>query len=616
MINKYNEIINNTLLEDQKIISIKSSMINNLAILQIDVKTNQVIWFSNDIYTIFEISPEEKNITLDFIFNQTTVVDKKEIKEKFKLLLNQGKKIDHLFKIKRKSDNETRYIYLNAEIKKDELHNPIHIMVVLTDITDLKTFTDQGNIADYMYRTLYNDSPYGIAIGDSSSGIIYKANKKYKELVPYKFEDNSTIDWMSITHPDDIQDDLVYMEKMNKGENHGFSIEKRYIRLDGSYIWVKMTIIPIIIEGEKINKHLCMIEDITDKKNYINEINFALHHDLLTGLYNRKFLYEEFSRLRNKNIFPISVIFGNINGMKVYNETFGHNSGDQEIIRIGNKINKFFNNEYKIARIGGDEFAVILIGHDQESLDKLTEDLNKYINKNKQNSNENILTISFGNTIQNTLDENIEDLLKKVEVFIYGKKFFDKRSTKSNTINLIMKTLFVKSEREQKHSQRVGDISAKIGKLMGFDELQINRIKTAGYFHDIGKIGIEENILNKKGKLNEVEWELVKLHTIKGAIILEQSPEYKDVRNMILSHHERFDGFGYPNGLVGENIPIEARIICLADAYDAMTEARPYKDTMSHEAALKEIDKCSGTQFDPVVVEIFIENFKNGLEIR
>ena len=225
-----------------------------------------------------------------------------------------------------------------------------------------------------------------------------------------------------------------------------------------------------------------------------------------------------------------------------------------------------------------------------------------------------MLTISFGYTIQKTLDENIEDLLKKVEVLIYGKKFFDKRSTKSNTINLIMNTLFVKSVREKEHSQRVGDISAKIGKLMGFDELQINRIKTAGYFHDIGKIGIEENILNKKGKLNEVEWELVKLHTIKGAIILEQSPEYKDVRNMILSHHERFDGFGYPNGLVGENIPIEARIICLVDAYDAMTEVRPYKDTMSHKEALKEIERCRGTQFDPDVVGIFIGNFKKGLD--
>ena len=111
-----------------------------------------------------------------------------------------------------------------------------------------------------------------------------------------------------------------------------------------------------------------------------------------------------------------------------------------------------------------------------------------------------------------------------------------------------------------------------------------------------------------------MEWELVKLHTIKGAIILEQSPEYKDVRNMILSHHEKFDGTGYPNGLVGENIPIEARIIGLVDAYDAMTEVRPYKDAMSHEDALKEIERCSGTQFDPDIVEVFTKNFKKGFD--
>jgi HD-GYP domain-containing protein (c-di-GMP phosphodiesterase class II) len=143
----------------------------------------------------------------------------------------------------------------------------------------------------------------------------------------------------------------------------------------------------------------------------------------------------------------------------------------------------------------------------------------------------------------------------------------------------------------------------------------INKISVAGSLHDIGKIGISETILNKEGKLDNIEWGIMKLHPVKSAEILETTEEYKDIAEVVAAHHERWDGTGYPNGLRGEGIPKMARIIAVADAYDAMVEIRSYRAPVSKEDAIAELVKCSGTQFDPHIVDVFVNQvlMKNSL---
>ena len=170
----------------------------------------------------------------------------------------------------------------------------------------------------------------------------------------------------------------------------------------------------------------------------------------------------------------------------------------------------------------------------------------------------------------------------------------------------MMKSLYEKSEREKKHSERVGFICEAISIKMQLEKLTVDRTRVAGLLHDIGKIGISEEILNKIGSLNKIEWEMMKLHSIKGARILENS-EFHDISYAVLSHHECYNGTGYPNGLKGEEIPIESRIIAVADAYDAMINERTYRKAMSQEDVISELCRCSGTQFDPDIVSLFIE---------
>jgi len=190
---------------------------------------------------------------------------------------------------------------------------------------------------------------------------------------------------------------------------------------------------------------------------------------------------------------------------------------------------------------------------------------------------------------------------------MYQHKIIENESMRDNTISIIIRTLHEKNPREEQHSQRVSEICQYIGKAMGLSEIEVRRLKVVGLLHDIGKIAIEEGILNKPGKLTEQEKSEINRHPDIGYRILSSSFRMLDLADCILAHHERWDGAGYPKGLKGDAIPMVARIIALADTYDAMTSERSYRNALSEEEALAEIQRNIGTQFDPEIARIFIE---------
>jgi len=347
-------------------------------------------------------------------------------------------------------------------------------------------------------------------------------------------------------------------------------------------------------------------QEIVKRKEIQEKYEYMAYHDHLTGMYNRRFFKEEFAREKNKNNFPLGIILGDVNGLKACNDTFGHNEGDKRLKDITNLIMKSIANKDILARIGGDEFAILVSQTSEEKLRRYMDYIGEYVNRS--NDNKTFSSVSFGYGFQRIENDDIDDLLKEAEHFMYKRKYYESQSAQSNTVKLIMQTLFEKSKREKDHSERVGLMCEAIAKKMDLNKQAVNRIKIAGFLHDIGKIGIDEEILNKKGKLSEKEWEIIKTHTAKSARILEHTVEYKDLAKIVLSHHERYDGTGYPYGLKGEAIPLESRIIAVADTYDAMTQNRTYRKIVSKEIAIKEIDECSGTQFDPNIVTVFIKN--------
>jgi diguanylate cyclase (GGDEF)-like protein/putative nucleotidyltransferase with HDIG domain len=347
-----------------------------------------------------------------------------------------------------------------------------------------------------------------------------------------------------------------------------------------------------------------LLIDITEKKQKQEEILYLSYHDQLTGLYNRRFYEEELNRLDTKRNLPITLIMADVNGLKLINDSFGHVMGDELLKKVAKMIKKGCRNDEIIARLGGDEFVILMPKTNENEAEEIIKRIKGLI------SNEKVgavgLSVSFGYKTKSNEDYDIHELFKNVEDHMYSHKLYESASIKNKTIDIIMNTLYEKSNREMLHSKRVSEICEAIAIKMNFDKDDVNQIRIAGLMHDIGKMGIDEKILNSSHSLNLDEWKEIKRHPEIGYRILSSSNEFSEMAGYVLQHHESWDGKGYPKGLKGEEISLQARIIAVADSYDAMTIDRPYRKGLSKEAAINEIKRCSGTQFDSDITEVLI----------
>ena len=234
---------------------------------------------------------------------------------------------------------------------------------------------------------------------------------------------------------------------------------------------------------------------------------------------------------------------------------------------------------------------------------KLIKNVSKHYVKNIN------LSVATGFCIKDgSRDMDLNTLFKNSENHMYRNKLSEGISNRNNAIQAILNTLTKKYLSEKVHSKNVSEISFKIGQAMGLDDDMLQELKLAGLFHDIGKISIPDNILRKKGRLTNEEYDTIKNHTNTGYQILRAADKYSDLAIHALYHHERWDGRGYPKGLIGDEIPLLARIICVADAYDAMTSVRTYKDKMNEQDAINEVIRCAGSQFDRNIAQVFVED--------
>jgi len=201
---------------------------------------------------------------------------------------------------------------------------------------------------------------------------------------------------------------------------------------------------------------------------------------------------------------------------------------------------------------------------------------------------------------------NIQDIIKFAENKMYRSKLSEGMSVRNNAIRAIHKTLTEKYKEERVHSERVSALCKALGMKLGIKNEDLNELVMAGMYHDIGKISIPDAILDKPSGLTKEEYDIMKTHTESGYQILKAADEYSNLAEYALSHHERWDGKGYPRGLKETEIPLYARIICICDSFEAMTTDRPYKKKLEKKQAVAEIIKCSGSQFDPRLAKVFV----------
>lgn len=327
-------------------------------------------------------------------------------------------------------------------------------------------------------------------------------------------------------------------------------------------------------------------------------------NDRLTGLYNRNYLENEMSRLDTPRQLPISIIIADLNGLKLVNDTYGHASGDEMLRKAAAIIKKSCREEDIVARWGGDEFVVLLPKTTAARAAQIAKNITKGY---KSTYIEGIpLSIALGLAEKSKPEENLIAVMKTAEDDMYRNKLTESSSGKSAVVNTLLKTLATKSCETEEHTKRMQNIALQIGEKLNLPDSELQRLLLLITLHDIGKINVPEDILTKDSALTETEWELIKKHSEIGYRIARATDEFAHVAEGILSHHEHWDGNGYPRGLKGEEITLLARITTIADAFEVMSNGRPYKQAMNRTEIIAEFQRCAGSHFDPHLTDLLL----------
>ena len=487
--------------------------------------------------------------------------------------------------------------YTNKPIEYDEL--ALIIMRALDKqrvVREKRAAEDALKLSEEKYRTVVEQANDGIAI--IKDGVFEYVSPPLAKILNYsvsELEGNSVINNI---YSDSNYEFRSYMDSGFTGKS-----EIVFLNKDKEKIYIELSSGTIEYRGQEA--YLVIFRDITERKLSEEKIRYLSFHDSLTGLYNRAYFEEEMKRLDTKRQLPISIIVGDVNGLKISNDAFGHYIGDELLKAAAECIKKSCRKEDIISRWGGDEFVILLPtvteNNVQKVCDRIMNECEKYDKLPFK------ISISLGEATKDDEAQDLREILKTAEDKMYKNKLMSGKSMRNSIITSLKTTLYENSFETDEHSGRMIQLCKKFGKVLELSNSKIEELVAIATLHDIGKVAIPKEILSKPGKLTLEEMEQVKKHSEIGYRIAKSCPEISHLAEGILGHHERWDGEGYPNKLKGEEIPYESRIISILDSYDVMISDRPYKRKMSQEEAVKELKRCKGTQFDPYLAEKFIE---------
>ncbi|MFA5535640.1 MAG: diguanylate cyclase [Bacillota bacterium] len=453
-----------------------------------------------------------------------------------------------------------------------------------------------------------------VAIGDAimvvnMHGGVEFLNPMASELTGWTLEDVSGVSYKKIFLLSGDRKGVVIQDSVEKvlmsGKGQKLTDYAILTSKKGVKYFIEGNVSPIIdTKGKSVGAAIAF-RDISEKKEERTKIEYLSYHDYLTGLYNRRYFEEELNRLDTKRNLPISILMGDVNGLKLINDIFGHSYGDKMLKEVAGIMQNECRSDDIIARWGGDEFVMLLPKTDLNEAEKIALRIKNKISTIKDYAIE--ISISIG--CDSKTHENLDMIrtLNKAETKMYYSKTLEKSSKQCDELEAIVNLFFENYERERQHAEYVSKMSREVGIALNLSQLDIQKLMKVGRLHNIGKVILEPGISGKEQLLKLSEYKVEESHPLVGYRILSNFDDTLELADIVLAHHENWDGSGFPKRLKGEKIPLMARIINIVGSFEQMIHSSGQATVKSYSDAILEIKNGAGTKFDPKIVDVFIE---------
>jgi diguanylate cyclase (GGDEF)-like protein/PAS domain S-box-containing protein len=524
-----------------------------------------------------------------------------------KIFLDRLNKLTHFLNTVAENKNLSSQIVMSGKDEIYQLSNSANKM-----LSELDSAYNKINIMDERFNLIME------ATNDGYFDINLKTKELYidplwKKLIGFKSDDEKTYlrYFYDCIDPEFREKVRAKFQTFINSNQEYYNMEFKIMINSGETIWINHR--GKIVERDENGipvRLISVLSNITSRMKNEIEIMYLSYSDKLTGLKNRSYMEKMFDKIDQKGTKQYSIIMGDLNGLKLTNDAFGHKEGDKLLCAIAEILRNNCAKDDEVARWGGDEFVVLVVDKKKKYVNGLIDKIK--VSCERSNDTKIKFSISLGSAETEGRYVLTEELMKIAEERMYRNKLLEHRSVRNSTIISLETSLFEKDSETEEHTQRLSNMSKQIGIQLALSQDKLDELELLGLLHDIGKIGVPEQILNKPGKLTDKEWKIMKSHTEIGYRIATSIPELAHIANDILCHHEKFDGTGYPQGLKGQEIPILSRIVNIVDSFDAMTHNRCYKNAYSLEKAEEELKKCAGKQFDPELVLVFFKLLDTG----